>query len=78
MKKKSILKTIVQVFFDVLIVFSSFVISFFLRGQIGLIGSEGLYSQYSNFIIWYILIVMAAKLAMLWAFGLYRRIWKYE
>ncbi len=77
MKRTSIFKIIIQVFFDTLIIFSSFVISFFLRGQVGLIGSQGLYSQYSNFIIWYILIVLVAKLGMFWVFGLYRRIWKY-
>ena len=77
MKRRSILRTILQVIFDILIIFASFIISFFLRGQIGLTGSQGLFSQYSNYIVWYILIVVIAKLAMFWAFGIYRRIWKY-
>ena len=77
MKKKSILRTVLQVIFDILIIFASFVISFFLRGQIGLTGSQGLLTLYSNYIVWYILIVVISKLAMFWAFGLYRRIWKY-
>jgi len=77
MKKRFILKTVLQVFFDILIIFSSFIISFYLRGQSGLVGSQSLYSQYSDFIIWYVLIVLAAKLIMFWIFGLYRRVWKY-
>ncbi|MCJ7666406.1 MAG: hypothetical protein MUO59_06695, partial [Actinobacteria bacterium] len=77
MKKKSFLRTILQIIFDILIIFSSFVISFFLRGQIGIIGSQGLFSRYASYMIWYILIVVIAKLAMFWAFGLYRRVWKY-
>lgn len=77
MKKKSFLRTILQIIFDILIIFSSFVISFFLRGQIGIIGSQGLFSQYASYMKWYILIVVIAKLGMFWAFGLYRRVWKY-
>ncbi len=77
MKKRPLLKTPLQVFFDILIIFSSFIISFFLRGQIQLIGNEDLFSQYSNYIIWYALMVVIFKIIMFWIFGLYRRVWKY-
>ncbi len=77
MKKRPLLKTSLQVFFDILIIFSSFIISFFLRGQIQLIGNEDLFSQYSNYIIWYALMVVIFKIIMFWIFGLYRRVWKY-
>ncbi len=78
MKRRSLIKTILQVLFDILIIFSSFILSFFLRGQIGVLGSRGLFSQYMNHIVWYILIVVIVKLAMLWIFGAYRRVWKYS
>jgi len=77
MSSKSTFKKILQVVFDALIVFSSFIIAFYLRGQIQLIGNEDLFSQYGNFIIWYTVIVVVSKLVVFWAFGLYRRIWKY-
>ncbi len=77
MKNRSVFKIIRQVAFDALIIFSSFVISFFLRGQIGLIDSAGLFSQYSKSMIWYVVIVIVVKILMLWLFGTYRRVWKY-
>ncbi len=77
MKRKPLIKIILLVLFDILIIFSSFILSFFLRGQIGVLGSRGLFSQYTDYIGWYILIVVLVKLLMLWAFGAYRRIWKY-
>ena len=77
MKKRPLLKTPLQVFFDILLIFSSFIISFFLRGQIQLIGNEDLFSQYSSYIMWYALLVVISKIIMFWIFGLYRRVWKY-
>ncbi|MFC2145056.1 polysaccharide biosynthesis protein [Actinomycetota bacterium] len=77
MKKTSAIKTSLQVLFDILIIFASFIISFFLRGQIQLIGNEDLFSQYSNYIMWYALLVVILKMIMFWVFGLYRRVWKY-
>ena len=53
MNKKSTLKIILQIIFDALIVFASFIVSFYLRGQIQLLGNEDLFSQYGNYIIWY-------------------------
>jgi len=77
MKKRSVFKIVRQLTFDALIIFSAFTISFFLRGQIGLTGSVGLFLKYSNFMIWYIVIVIVVKIPMLWLFGTYRRVWKY-
>jgi FlaA1/EpsC-like NDP-sugar epimerase len=77
MSSKSTLKIILQVIFDALIIFSSFIIAFYLRGQIQLIGNEDLFSQYGNFIIWYAAAVVVSKLVIFWVFGLYRRVWKY-
>ena len=77
MNKKSTLKIILQIIFDALIVFASFIVSFYLRGQIQLIGNEDLFSQYGNYIIWYTILVILFKLIMFWLFGLYRRVWKY-
>ncbi len=77
MKKRPLLRTSLQVFFDILLIFSSFIISFFLRGQIQLIGNEDLFSQYSSYIMWYALLVVISKIIMFWIFGLYRRVWKY-
>ena len=77
MRSRSAFKITRQLVFDALIIFTSFVISFFLRGQIGLIDSEGLFSQYSNFMTWYIVIVVLVKIPILWLFGAYRRVWKY-
>jgi len=77
MNKKSTLKIILQIIFDALIVFASFIIAFYLRGQVQLIGNEDLFSQYGNYIIWYAILVIIFKLVMFWVFGLYRRVWKY-
>lgn len=77
MKSKFSLKILVQVLFDVLIIFSSFIISFFLRGQIDFMGREILISKYSAALVSYIIVIVIAKLFMLWVFGMYRRIWKY-
>src|SRR4030065_1277284 len=77
MRSRTAFKISRQLIFDALIIFTSFVISFFLRGQIGLIDSQGLFSQYSDFMGWYILIVILVKIPMFWLFGVYRRVWKY-
>jgi len=77
MRSRTAFKITGQLIFDALIIFTSFVISFFLRGQIGLIDSQGLFSQYSDFMGWYILIVILVKIPILWLFGVYRRVWKY-
>ncbi len=77
MKRKFSFKILIQIIFDILIIFSSFIISFFLRGQLDLRSRDILFSQYSAALIWYILIIIIAKLLMFWLFGLYRRIWKY-
>ena len=77
MKRKFSFKILIQIIFDILIIFSSFIISFFLRGQIDLRSRDVLFSQYSSALIWYILIIIIAKILMFWLFGLYRRIWKY-
>lgn len=77
MKRKFSFKILIQIIFDILIIFSSFIISFFLRGQLDLRSRDVLFSQYSAALIWYILIIIIAKLLMFWLFGLYRRIWKY-
>src|SRR4030067_1354290 len=77
MRSRTAFKISGQLIFDALIIFTSFVISFFLRGQIGLIDSQGLFSQYSDFMGWYILIVILVKIPILWLFGVYRRVWKY-
>src|SRR4030043_193975 len=77
MRSRTAFKISGQLIFDALIIFTSFVISFFLRGQIGLIDSQGLFSQYSDFMGWYILIVILVKIPMFWLFGVYRRVWKY-
>ena len=77
MNGRSNLKIFLQVLFDALIVFASFIISFYLRGQIQLIGNEDLFSQYGNYIVWYTILVVFFKLVMFWLFGLYRRVWKY-
>ena len=77
MYKRYSFKIIRQIIFDILIVFSSFVISFFLRGQLNFGGSGGLFSQYSNFIVWYVTVIIIVKVLMFWLFGMYRRVWKY-
>jgi FlaA1/EpsC-like NDP-sugar epimerase len=77
MKKKSVLKIIGQVLFDSLIIFSSFIISFFLRGQIDLGGGADIFSRYAGYMVWYVIIAIAVKIIILWAFGAYKRVWKY-
>ncbi|MDD5658789.1 MAG: nucleoside-diphosphate sugar epimerase/dehydratase [Actinomycetota bacterium] len=77
MKRKFSFKILLQILFDILIIFSSFIISFFLRGQIDFRGREVLISQYSTALVSYIIIITIAKLLMFWLFGMYRRIWKY-
>jgi FlaA1/EpsC-like NDP-sugar epimerase len=77
MKKRSVLKITGHILFDALIIFSSFMISFFLRGQIELEDSLGLFSKYASFMVWYVVIVIVLKILMLWLFGAYRRVWKY-
>jgi len=77
MRSRTAFKISGQLIFDALIIFTSFIISFFLRGQIGLEDSQGLFSQYSDFMGWYILIVILIKIPMFWLFGVYRRVWKY-
>jgi FlaA1/EpsC-like NDP-sugar epimerase len=77
MKKKSVLKIIGHVLFDALIIFSSFIISFFLRGQIGPDGSADVFSQYAGYMVWYVVIAIAVKIIILWIFGAYKRVWKY-
>ena len=64
---------IIQVLFDIVIFFSSFTISFFLRGQL----LEGLPTEYAAYFIEYILIIIAIKLLSFILFGIYRKIWKY-
>ena len=77
MKKKSVLKIIGQVLFDVLIIFSSFIIAFFLRGQIDLESGANVFSQYAGYMVWYVVIAIAVKIIILWIFGAYKRVWKY-
>jgi len=77
MKNKFSPKILIQVLFDIIIIFSSFIISFFLRGQIDFQGRDVLISLYSNALISYIIVIVIAKLLMFWVFGMYRRIWKY-
>ena len=77
MKNKFSLKILIQVLFDIVIIFSSFIISFFLRGQIDFQGRDVLLSQYSAALVSYIIVIVIAKISMFWLFGMYRRIWKY-
>jgi FlaA1/EpsC-like NDP-sugar epimerase len=77
MKKGSTLKVIRLFLFDVLIIFSSFVFSFFLRGIIGVYGSTGIFDIYGNSIKYFVLIVLVIKLVFFSTFGMYRRVWKY-
>jgi FlaA1/EpsC-like NDP-sugar epimerase len=77
MKRSSALKITRLVIFDILIIFSSFIISFFLRGVINISISGTIFSQYSNYIGTYILIIILVKISMFVIFGIYRRVWKY-
>ncbi len=77
MKRSSALKITRLVIFDILIIFSSFIISFFLRGVINISISGTIFSQYSNYIGTYVLIIIIVKIFMFVIFGIYRRVWKY-
>lgn len=77
MKRSSALKITRLVIFDILIIFSSFIISFFLRGVINISISGTIFSQYSNYIGTYVLIIILVKIIMFVIFGIYRRVWKY-
>ena len=77
MKRSSALKITRFVIFDILIIFSSFIISFFLRGVINISISGTIFSQYSNYIGTYVLIIILVKIVMFVIFGIYRRVWKY-
>ncbi|MBE3138299.1 MAG: polysaccharide biosynthesis protein, partial [Actinobacteria bacterium] len=77
MKRSSALKITRLVIFDILIIFSSFIISFFLRGVINISISGTIFSQYSNYIGTYVLIIILVKIIMFFIFGIYRRVWKY-
>lgn len=77
MKRSSALKITRLVIFDILIIFSSFIISFFLRGVINISISGTIFSQYSNYIGTYTLIIILVKIIMFVIFGIYRRVWKY-
>jgi FlaA1/EpsC-like NDP-sugar epimerase len=77
MKRSSALKITRLVIFDILIIFSSFIISFFLRGVINISISGTIFSQYSSYIGTYVLIIILVKIGMFVIFGIYRRVWKY-
>jgi FlaA1/EpsC-like NDP-sugar epimerase len=77
MKKGSTLKIARLFIFDIFIIFSSFVLSFFLRGVINIYGSGGIFELYSRYITYYILITLVIKLIFFAVFGMYRRVWKY-
>ncbi len=70
---KKVKNNTIQILFDIVIFFSSFTISFFLRGQL----QQGLLPQYIDYFIEYILIIIAVKLLSFILFGIYRKIWKY-
>ena len=77
MRKSSALKIIRLFIFDILIVFSSFIISFFLRGVINVTADTEVFSRYANFIVFYIIVIFVIKLPLFAIFGMYRRVWKY-
>ncbi|OQA21202.1 MAG: UDP-N-acetyl-alpha-D-glucosamine C6 dehydratase [Actinobacteria bacterium ADurb.Bin346] len=77
MKKGSILKIIRLFVFDVFIVFSSFIISFFLRGVISAGTGSIVFERYAKYVGIYILIILVIKLPLFIIFGMYRRVWKY-
>ncbi|MDZ7836954.1 MAG: nucleoside-diphosphate sugar epimerase/dehydratase [Actinomycetota bacterium] len=68
---------VIQVVFDILIFFSAFTLSFYLRGQINLGGLASLPPQYSAYVWEYTLIIIGVKLLIFAIFGMYRKIWKY-
>jgi FlaA1/EpsC-like NDP-sugar epimerase len=77
MKRSSAQKITRLVILDIFIVFSSFIISFFLRGVINISQSGAVFSQYSRYIVTYVLIILFIKIIMFVVFGMYRRVWKY-
>src|SRR4030066_580552 len=77
MKRSSALKITRLVIFDILIIFSSFIISFFLRGVLNISTGGTIFSQYSNYIGTYVLIIIFIRIIMFAIFGIYRRVWKY-
>ncbi len=68
---------IIQAIFDVVIFFSSFTISFYLRGQLEIGGLESLAPKYTEYFIRYTFIIVGVKLASFILFGIYKKIWKY-
>jgi len=68
---------IIQVLFDILIFFSAFTLSFYLRGQITLAGLATLPQQYSSYVVEYTIIIIGVKLIIFAIFRMYRKIWKY-
>ncbi|MBN1299464.1 MAG: polysaccharide biosynthesis protein [Actinobacteria bacterium] len=77
MRKGSIFKIIRLFLLDILVIFSSFVFSFFLRGVISTYIGVNLFDIYSNYIFYYVIVIMVIKLAFFAVFGMYRRVWKY-
>ena len=77
MRKSSALEITKLFIFDILIVFSSFIISFFLRGVINVSAGSAVFSRYADFIVFYVIIILIIKLSLFVIFGMYRRVWKY-
>lgn len=77
MDVSKIKNTLVQILFDILIFFSSFTISFYLRGQLEKVGLEILPQQYSAYFLQYVGIIVAVKLIIFFVFRMYTKIWKY-
>lgn len=67
----------IQAIFDIAIFFSSFTISFYLRGQLEIGGLESLAPKYTEYFIRYTLIIVGVKLLSFILFGIYKKIWKY-
>jgi FlaA1/EpsC-like NDP-sugar epimerase len=77
MRKSSALKIVRLFILDILIVFSSFIFSFFLRGVISTYSGGPVFERYSSYMGYYVVIVLVIKLVILATFGMYRRVWKY-
>jgi FlaA1/EpsC-like NDP-sugar epimerase len=77
MKRSSSLKILRLIIFDILVVFSAFIISFYLRGLINVSRGSEVFLQYSRYIGSYILIIITVKIVLFGIFGMYRRVWKY-
>lgn len=75
MEKSSAFKIFRLVILDLVIIFSSFILSFFLRGQINL--ANNVFTVYADYILIYVAIVVVIKMICFAAFGMYRRVWKY-